>query len=123
MKPPVDAPASRQRRPATVEIGECGERARQFVPAARGVSRVRCSPSMQADGRVRSTPVAGLVASYPPHLDPAGGDQVGRVLARAGHSRAAPVRRPGDVPEWPWDGRQAPSISARALRSSSCRAL
>ena len=90
VKPPVDAPASRQRRPGhdQPERLERRQRPGQLVPAAGDVVG-----SVRVVGAPRSatsvvTWVAGLVAAGAGHAHPAGRDQLGGVLARAGQAAA-----------------------------------
>ena len=85
VNPPVDAPASRQRRPATLqpERLEGGQRAGQLVSAARHVVRAVGIVAHTIAASV-VTPVAGLVATSARHLHPPVCDQLARMLTRAG---------------------------------------
>ena len=89
MKPPVDAPASRQRRPATTKPVrlERRQRAGQLVPAARDVvGAVRVVGDHDRD--VGGDAGRRLGGDRAGHLDPALGDQLAGVLARAGQAAA-----------------------------------
>ena len=88
MNPPVDAPASRQRRP--------GDRRSAGTPRARRPAcarRARRSPGRRRRPVTRteaspSTAVAGLRGDHAAHLDPPGGDQLAGLLARARQAAA-----------------------------------
>ena len=89
VNPPVEAPASRQRRPATISPAARTPPARRRACARRGRrSRAGPGPRPPRSRRRWSTAVAGLVAVAPRHGDPAGGDQLGR----CSRERASPRR-------------------------------
>ena len=112
MNPPVDAPASRQRRPATRSAGKAASAPASFgrrgtrSPAPRGLL-------VTVIGASWPTWVAGLPAAWPATSDPPGGDQLGGLLTGPGqpspdqfgvqpspraHPAAAPVSCPAGSP-------------------------
>ena len=87
MKPPVEAPASRQRRPATIDLAERVERADQLVRAAGGPLPLgRCRDHVT--GVSRSTTVAGLSGGDAAYGDPALLDQLRGLPPGAGQAAA-----------------------------------
>ena len=88
VNPPVDAPASRQRRPATVRPdGSNASSAPSSLCAPRDAQR-RSPSSATRTVSSRSTAVAGLAAGTPRTVTRPGRDQLGRLLARTGQPAA-----------------------------------